>query len=66
VFARSICGEGVPDFYAQRVLKEDGHCVSAFADKLLKPVYDHLGICTDINSFGFRLDENDDPLIEDC
>jgi len=56
----------VPDFYAQRVLKEDGHCVSAFADKLLKPVYDHLGICTDINSFGFRLDENDDPLIEDC
>ena len=35
VFARSICGEGVPDFYAKELLKGDHHCMNFFMDKLL-------------------------------
>lgn len=66
VFARSMCGEGVPDFYAKQVLSDDSHCVNAFVDKILSPFYKMAGVCTDIESFGFRKDENGDPLIEDC
>ena len=33
---------------------------------MLKPIYNKLGVCTDMDSFGFTLDENDDPLITDC
>ena len=35
-------------------------------DKILSPIFNKLGVCTDIESFGFRKDENGDPLIEDC
>ena len=66
VFARSMCGEGVPDFFAKQVLADDSHCVNAFVDKILSPFYKMAGVCTDIESFGFRKDENGDPLIEDC
>ena len=27
VFARSICGEDMPDFYAKELLKDDDHCM---------------------------------------
>ena len=66
VFARTICGEGVPDFWAKRALKKDDHCINGFMDRLLKPLYNKFGVCTDMDTFGFRKDENDDPLIEDC
>ena len=62
VFARSICGEGMPDFYVKKLLAEDDYCIGPVADWLLSQV----GFCQDIYSFGFRLDENGDPLIEDC
>jgi len=66
VFARTMCGEGVPDFYAKEALKHNDHCINPWVDRLLKPLYNKLGVCTDIESFGFELDENDDPLIVDC
>jgi len=66
VFARSMCGEGVPDFYAKQILADDKYCVSKTFDKIWGSLYKKLGICTDIDSFGFRKDANGDPLIEDC
>ena len=45
VFARSICGEGMPDFYTKRVLEDDGHCIGPLADKLLAPIYEKAGLC---------------------
>ena len=66
VFARSMCGEGVPDFYAKQILADNKHCVNFYVDILLRNFYEMAGICTDIDSFGFRKDDNDDPLIEDC
>ena len=44
VFARSICGEGVPDFYAKRVT-EDPVCISKFWDTILSPLYKAVGVC---------------------
>ena len=49
VFARSICGEGIPDFYAKQLLKDDGHCMNGILDRLLKPVYEKLGVCWDLD-----------------
>ena len=61
-----MCGEGVPDFYAKQALAKDDHCLSKWGDLLLKPLYEKLGVCTNIDSFGFAKDENDDPVITDC
>ena len=66
VFARTMCGEGVPDFYAKQALKHNNFCINRWVDKLLSPLYSKFGVCTDITSFGFEMDENDDPLIVDC
>jgi endoglycosylceramidase len=66
VFARSICGEGMPDFYARELLDEDSHCMNGFLDKLLQPLYNKFGVCWDLESAGFRKDDNGDPYIEDC
>jgi len=41
-----------------------------FMDKLLKPIYDKLGVCWDLDGWledsGMRKDEHGDPLITDC
>lgn len=66
VFARSMCGEGVPDFYAKQILADNKYCISAITDKLLGPVLEKFNICTDIETFGLKKDKNGDPLIEDC
>ena len=66
VLARSICGEGMPDFYAKKALKKDSHCMSWALDRLLRPIYDKFGVCTDMETFGFAKDENEDFLITDC
>ena len=66
VFARSICGEGIPDFYAKQILKHDAHCINSVADWALSSIYKKMGVCTDMDTFGFGMDENEDPLITDC
>lgn len=66
VFARSICGEGFPDFYAQRAYGKHPACINRLIDLKLKDVYDMLGYCKNIKDYGYRYDENGWPLIEDC
>mmetsp|Transcript_10312 Transcript_10312/g.10251 ORF Transcript_10312/g.10251 Transcript_10312/m.10251 type:complete len:530 (+) Transcript_10312:35-1624(+) len=57
VFARRICGEGVPDFYAQNLSDTCGE---------LSPVLEGFGACTPMSKFNFTYDANGDPLISDC
>ena len=45
VFARTICGEGVPDFYAKQVIGDDPHFWNPFADWMMSPIYNGLGVC---------------------
>jgi endoglycosylceramidase len=61
-----MCGEGVPDFYAKEVVGEHPSCFSPIIDHLLEPVLDKFGICKPISAYGYRYDDNGDPLIEDC
>ena len=66
VFARYMCGEGVPDFYAKEVIGKNPSCINPLVDGMLKDFYKKIGSCADINDFGYRVDDNGDYLIEDC
>lgn len=66
VFARKICGEGVPDFYAVDAIGDHPKCFNSFLDPFASWVLSFLGVCTDFDTFGFESDENGDPLIADC
>eukprot|EP00358_Blepharisma_japonicum_P001629 CAMPEP_0202946080 /NCGR_PEP_ID=MMETSP1395-20130829/8365_1 /ASSEMBLY_ACC=CAM_ASM_000871 /TAXON_ID=5961 /ORGANISM="Blepharisma japonicum, Strain Stock R1072" /LENGTH=508 /DNA_ID=CAMNT_0049646453 /DNA_START=69 /DNA_END=1595 /DNA_ORIENTATION=+ len=57
LFARKICGEGVPDFYAQNLTDSCGE---------LSPVYEGFGACIPLSKFNLTYDANGDPLISDC
>lgn len=57
VFARKICGEGVPNFYAQNLSDSCGE---------LAPVIEGIGACTPFSSFNFTLDSDGNPSIQDC
>ena len=60
VFARTICGEGVPAFYATD--KQLNHSCRG----IIPGVLARLGICTPMKDYGYRKDENGWPVIEDC
>ena len=53
VFARTICGEGMPDFYAADAIGRRPQCFNAILDPLLSPILSMFGICTDFDDFGF-------------
>ena len=61
VLSRHICGEGMPTFYSDsNYLNDKCHGTEdPWAVKLFGP-------CKSIKDFGFRLDQNGLPLIEDC
>ena len=61
VFARRICGEGVPNFYATDDLLKD-KCEGGFISWLAELT----GICRSIKDYGHRYDSDGNPLIEDC
>lgn len=62
-----MCGEGIPDFYAQEAIGKDPSCINPLADKLLKKYYEKLGYCSlDMNDLGYQTDENGDFVLEDC
>jgi hypothetical protein len=61
VFARKMCGEGMPNFYFPEE-QLDHTCDAAPIGWIIEAV----GACKSINSYGFRRDENNNPLIEDC
>ena len=66
VFARYMCGEGIPDFYAKKVIGKHPSCINPIADVLLKDFYALLGVCNDMDDLDYRVDDNGDYLIEDC
>jgi endoglycosylceramidase len=60
-----ICGEGVPDFYAQEVIGNHASCLGPF-DKIMSPLYEKMKVCKNMESYGYNKDENGDYLITDC
>lgn len=56
MFARSICGEGFPDFYAKQAIGSEPSCYNPTTDKLLAPFLNKLGICMTMASYGYDVD----------
>ncbi len=61
VFARRMCGEGVPDFYATDDVLEH-----TCRGDIIPEILSLFGACKSIKDYGFRMDANGDPLVEDC
>lgn len=67
VLARSVCGEGMPNFYAKQILaEEDNYCISPKFDSFLVPMAKKLGLCLSMSDYDLRYDQDGNPLIEDC
>ena len=47
VMARTICGEGMPNFYAKSIIETGPtYCIGEWSDKILTPLLGHFGnIC---------------------
>ena len=65
VFARSICGEGFPDFYAKEAIK-GAVCINSFWDTVFDYLYQKTGVCKSMSDYNLGYDSNDDPIISDC
>jgi len=59
VAARKICGEGIPNFYAQNLSSDCGN-------ETIPVLAKTLGICKSITEYNFTLDADGNPLIEEC
>jgi len=67
VLARTICGEGMPNFYARQVLAGgDVYCVNKIIDETLVPILSYFGVCKSIDKYHFKKDSNGNPLITEC
>ena len=66
VFARMMCGEGVPDFYAREAVGKRPACINYILDQFLTPYYEKFNFCVDMEKYGYRKDENGDFFVEDC
>lgn len=61
VLARSICGEGMPNFYAN--YSEMPHVCHP---GVLPYMFPFLNFCTSMESYNFTRDADGNPLIEEC
>jgi endoglycosylceramidase len=68
VISRMTCGEGMPYFHAQEVLKNKTlqYCFGPYTDMLLAPIFKLTGLCESIDNYNMRKDKNGVPLLEDC
>lgn len=66
VYARKICGEGMPNFYAKQVLDKGKYCLDEKFDFMLEPLYKFFGYCKSVDDYDLHYDKEGNPLIEDC
>lgn len=66
VLARIMCGEGMPDFYAQDVMDTNPSCISPEIDAWLTEDWFWWHQCYDMDGYGFGKDDNGDYIISDC
>jgi len=69
VMARTICGEGMPNFYAKSIIETGPtYCIGEWTDKIITPLLGHFGsfICKPMDEYKYRKDANGNPLVEDC
>ena len=66
VLAKMICGQGIPNFYAQEIAK-NATCPSEWKAFMFKPVYKQYGVCKNFrDDYKYKTDEDGNPLISEC
>jgi hypothetical protein len=65
VFARMMCGEGMPNFYAREVTA-NASCSANWTDPVYQDLVNLYGPCRSINVYNYTLDENGNPLPSEC
>lgn len=58
VYARHICGEGIPNYYADNLTDT--------CNGLFGPLIEKLGGCTPFSSYNYTKDKNGNPEISEC
>ena len=53
VAAKSMCGEGIPDFYAKEIIKNGVYCLDKTLDMLLKPIYSLANFCKPMSTYNY-------------
>lgn len=66
VLSREVCGEGMPNFYADEILKGGSYCFGSWSDYLIAPIAKLFGACKSIKEYNYETDENGYPLISEC
>lgn len=65
VVARITCGEGIPDFYAKKVI-QGAKCTGDWSQPEFDDIKLNFGDCTNMDDYGYEKDENDWPLVSEC
>ena len=66
VFARMICGQGMPNFYARQIAR-NAKCEVSLLKGPLVSNFKKYGVCKNFDKdYKFRRDSDDNPLLEDC
>lgn len=63
--ARMNCGEGIPDFYAQKVA-QNSQCTGNWSSPMYDSVNEIFGECRSIDSYNYTKDSSGWPLISEC
>lgn len=66
VFARTICGEGFPNFYAKDVIGRFPSCVNPVLERKFKDILMSLHMCVNMDWYGYAEDADGNPEISDC
>lgn len=66
VMARTICGEGMPNFYANEILANGSYCVGKYSDYIMAPLLNAVGFCKPMDNYKMQKDQDGNPLISDC
>lgn len=66
VFARSICGEGFPNFYAKEVIGKLPSCVNPILERKFKSQLMSLNMCVNMDWYNYAEDADGNPEIADC
>lgn len=66
VMSRTMCGEGMPNFYAREILANGSYCIGKYSDVIMAPILNAVGFCRPMEHYKLQKDIDGNPLIKDC
>ena len=65
VAAKFICGHGFPNFYSKEI-GQGAKCKNNLKGQIIKYLAKQFGICENIENYGYKTDEDGNPLPSEC